>query len=73
MGLFCWGVSQYFDFKFNMSLKIYQLNQVLISGIIGLMVYYFSGIMMGIPEFRNAKQIILNIIKIKTKEEDEND
>jgi len=73
MGLFCWGVSQYFNFKFDMSLKICQLNQVLISGMVGVMVYYFSGIMMGIPEFRNARQIILNIIKIKTKEEDEND
>jgi hypothetical protein len=73
MALTCWGCARYFDFRYDMSLKIFQVGQVLISGLLGVIVYYFSGIIMGIPEFRNARQIIKTIISRKMKETEDND
>ncbi len=69
MGVFCWIVSQYTGSVFNLHSKIFQFAQVMISGISGLMIYYLSGIMLGIPEFRNAVQIISRMIKGKIQEE----
>ncbi|MDD4895570.1 MAG: murein biosynthesis integral membrane protein MurJ [Atribacterota bacterium] len=73
MALTSWGCARYFDFRYDMSLKIFQVGQVLISGLLGVIVYYFSGIIMGIPEFRNARQIIKTIISRKMKETEDND
>ena len=72
MGLSCWFVSQYFNFMLDLSGKIVQFAQVITSVILGLMIYYFSGIILGISEFRNARQIIGKMIKGKLKEEDIN-
>jgi len=72
MGISCWLISQYFASIFNLNVKVVQFVQILISITLGLMVYYFSGIIMGIPEFRNAGQIIRKLIKGKLKEEDIN-
>ena len=70
MGFSCWILSQYFDSILDLNVKIVQVGQVMISATLGLVVYYFSGIMMGIPEFRNAGKIIRKLIKGKLKEED---
>jgi len=72
MGLSCWLVSHYFDSMLDLNVKIVQFAQVIISVTLGLMIYYFSGIILGISEFRNARQIIRKIIKGKLKEEDIN-
>jgi len=73
MGLSCWLVSHYFDSMLDLNVKIVQFAQVIISVVSGLMIYYFSGIILGISEFRNARQIIAKMIKGKLKEEDIND
>lgn len=73
MALTCWGFARYFDFRYNMSLKIFQFGQVFVSGLSGIIVYYLSGIIMGIPEFKNIRPIIKAISSRKMKEIDEND
>ncbi len=73
MAITCWGFARYFDFRFNMNLKIFQFSQVFISGLSGIIVYYISGIIMGIPEFKNTRPIIKAIISRKMKETDRND
>jgi putative peptidoglycan lipid II flippase len=73
MGIVCWIVAQYFGSILDLNVKIIQVGQVTISVILGLMVYYFSGIMMGIPEFQNARQLIKKLMKGKLREESEND
>ncbi len=70
MGVSCWLVSQYFGSILDLNVKMFQFGQVMISVILGLVVYYFSGIIMGIPEFRNARPIIRKLIKGKLNEED---
>ncbi len=69
MGVSSWIVSQYIGSILDLNVKIVQVGQVIISVTLGLIVYYFSGIIMGIPEFRNARQIISKLIKGKGKEE----
>ena len=71
MGISCWTVSQYFSFMLDLNVKIVQVSQVLLSVILGLITYYISGIMMGIPVFRNSGKLINKLIKGKFKEEDE--
>ena len=73
MALTCWGFARYFDFRYNMNLKIFQFGQVFVSGLSGIIVYYLSGIIMGIPEFKNIRPIIKAISSRKMKEIDEND
>lgn len=73
MAVVCWGTARFFDHRFEMSLKFFQLAQVLISGMLGVIVYYISGIIIGIPEFRNIRQIIKVITSRKMKELNEND
>ncbi len=68
MALTCWAISRSFDLKFDMNLKVFQLSQVMISGVSGLIVYYISGIMIGIPEFKNIRTIIKTITSRKMKE-----
>jgi len=72
MGVSCWLISRYFDFNLDLNVKIVQFGQVMISVLFGLIVYYFSGIILGIPEFKNARKIIGKIIKGNLKEEDVN-
>ncbi len=72
MAITCWIFARYFDFRFNMNLKIFQFSQVFISGLSGIIVYYISGIIMGIAEFKNTRPIIKAIISRKMKEIDEN-
>ena len=72
MGVSCWLVSRFFDYNLDLNVKIVQFGQVFISILLGLIVYYFSGIIFGIPEFRNARKIIGKIIKGNLKEEDIN-
>ncbi len=72
MGIFCWLTSMYFVFNLDLDVKIVQFSQVMISALIGLGSYYFSGIIFGIPEFKNAKNIIHNIFSRNLKEEDKN-
>lgn len=69
MAITCWGISRFFDFRFNMNLKIFQFGQVMISGLSGIIVYYISGIIIGIPEFKNIRTIIKVIISRKIKED----
>jgi putative peptidoglycan lipid II flippase len=70
MGVSCWLVSQYFSSYLDLSVKIVQFGQVALSIVFGLIVYYCSGIIFGIPEFKNAGKIIGKIIKGSLKEED---
>lgn len=72
MGIFCWLTSGYFDANLDLDVKIVQFSQVMISGMLGLAAYYFSGIIFGIPEFKNVKHIIYNIFSRNLKEEDKN-
>ncbi len=73
MAFTCWGIARYFDYRFDMNLKIFQLSQVFISGLIGIIIYYLSGIIMGIPEFRNGRKMLKAIMSRKMKENNEND
>lgn len=73
MGIACWVVSQYFGSIVDLNVKIVQVSQVILSVSLGVIVYYGSGIMMGIPEFRGAGHIIRKLIKGKLKEENEDD
>jgi putative peptidoglycan lipid II flippase len=73
MGIACWVVSQYFGLIVDLNVKIVQVSQVIFSVAAGIIVYYGSGIMMGIPEFRDAGQIIQKLIKGKVQEDNEND
>ncbi|MFZ2330331.1 MAG: lipid II flippase MurJ, partial [Atribacterota bacterium] len=73
MAFTCWGIAGYFDYRFDMNLKIFQLSQVFISGLIGIIIYYLSGIIMGIPEFRNGRKMLKAIMSRKMKENNEND
>lgn len=63
MGITCWLASQYYSTMLDLNVKIIQIGQVLISIILGLIVYYISGIMLNIAEFRNAGQIIRKLMK----------
>ncbi|MDD5635420.1 MAG: lipid II flippase MurJ, partial [Atribacterota bacterium] len=72
MGIACWIVYYYFEISLDVNVKIVQLSQVMISGITGLIVYYISGIILGIQEFRNAIKMIKNIVRGNMKREDIN-
>ncbi|HOR41842.1 MAG TPA: murein biosynthesis integral membrane protein MurJ [Atribacterota bacterium] len=72
MALTCWGTARYIGLKLDLSSKIFQMAQVLISGLLGISVYYFGGIMLGIKEFRNAREMIKLIINRKMRELDKN-
>jgi putative peptidoglycan lipid II flippase len=72
MGVSCWFVSQYFDSFLDLNVKIVQFGQVVLSIVFGLIVYYFSGIIFGISEFKNAGKIIGKVLKGSLKEEDIN-
>jgi len=72
MGIACWIVYYYFEFNFDINVKIVQFSQVMMSGIIGLIVYYISGIILGIQEFNNAIKIMKKMLKGKLKREDIN-
>lgn len=67
MALTCWFISRYFELNFDMNIKLFQLGQVLLSGLLGVIIYYFSGIIMDIPEFRNVRQIIKIVASKKMK------
>lgn len=72
MGIACWTVYYYFEFNFDMNVKIIQFYQVMISGSIGLIVYYISGIILGIQEFADAINIIKKMLNGNIKREDIN-
>ena len=73
MAASCWGCAHYFGLKFDLDLKVFQLAQVLISGLFGILVYYFSGIMLGIKEFSNALGFVKLIVNRGIKETGEDD
>jgi putative peptidoglycan lipid II flippase len=73
MALTCWGCAYYFGLRFDLHSKVLQLAQVLISGFLGILVYYISGIMLGITEFSNAKWFIKMIVNREIREIKEND
>lgn len=68
MAITCLGCSYYFGLRFDLHSKVLQLAQVLISGLLGILVYYISGIMLGITEFSNAKRLIKMIVNKDIKE-----
>ncbi|MBN2394836.1 MAG: murein biosynthesis integral membrane protein MurJ [Candidatus Atribacteria bacterium] len=73
MGICCWLIATYFSLAFDLNNKIVQISQVMISSSLGLIVYYFGGIMMGIPEFKNMKSTIRKLFKGRIQEEDNHD
>ncbi len=72
MGISCWFISQYVGTFIDLNIKLNQFLQLIISISGGLIVYYISGIILSIPEFRNSKSIIRKIIKGKMEQDDTN-
>lgn len=65
MGIVCWITSKYFGVIINIDNKFYQFVQLAISIMLGLIAYYFSGIIFDIPEFKRAGSIINKLFKGK--------